>query len=73
MKCLFSLENIKDNDTMIFYTGFTDYETLLAFYEEVLEDDAMVMRQWSGQRSEPHYDDIKVGPSCKLPLLEQFF
>ena len=33
----------------------------------------MVMGQWSGQRSESHYDDIKVGPSCKLPLLEWFY
>ena len=73
-RCLFRLENIRDNDTMIkFYTGFCDYETLLAFYEEVLEADAMVMRQWCGRRSESDYDDIKVGPSCKLPLLEQFF
>lgn len=73
-RCLFRLENIKDNDTMIkFYTGFSDYETLLAFYQEVLEADALVMRQWSGRRSESHYDDLKVGPSCKLPLLEQFF
>ena len=73
-RCLFRLENIKDNDTMIkFYTGFSDYETLMAFYQEVLEADAMVMRQWSGRRSESHYDDVKVGPSYKLPLQEQFF
>ena len=61
-------------DTMIkFYTCFSDYGTLLAFYQEVLEADAMVMQQWSGQKSESHYDNIKFGPSCKLPLQEQFF
>ena len=45
----------------------------MAFYQEVLEADAMVMRQWSGRRSESHYDDVTVGPSYKLPLQEQFF
>ena len=31
------------------------------------------MRQWSGRRSACNYDDIKVGPTFKLPLEEQFF
>ena len=46
---------------------------LIAFYEEILEPDASVMRQWSGKRSEFDYDEAKVGPSYKLPLIEQFF
>lgn len=31
------------------------------------------MRQWSGRRSECDYDEAKVGPACKLSLIEQFF
>ena len=62
------------NDSLVkFYTGFADYETLIAFYEEILESDASVMRQWSGRRSECDYDEKKVGPACKLSLIEQFF
>lgn len=73
-RALFRLENIKDdNNLMKFYTGFTDYTMLMAFYNEVLESDAMFMRQWSGRRSKSEYDDVKVGKSCKLPLKEQFF
>jgi len=55
------------------YTGFTDYETLMAFYEEILESDASVMRQWRGQKSECNYSETKVGSTCKLPLIEQLF
>lgn len=73
-KLLFRLENIKhDNGLVKFYTGFTDYETLIAFYEEILEPDASVMRQWRGQKSERDYSETKVGSTCKLPLIEQFF
>ena len=73
-KSLFRMENIKGNDTLVkFYTGFNDYETLVAFYEEILESDAKVMRQWSGHRSECDYSDVKVGRTFKLPLQEQFF
>lgn len=71
---LLNLENIRhDKHLMKFYTGFSDYEVLMAFYEEILESDALVMRQWSGQRSECDYGDVKAGPPCKLPLKEQFF
>ena len=43
-KCSFRLENIcYDNDYIKFYTGFSDYDTLIAFYEEILESDAKVM------------------------------
>ena len=73
-KSFFRLDNIKEDDSLIrLYTGFLDYETLIAFYEEILEPDASVMRQWSGKRSEFDYDEAKVGPSYKLPLIEQFF
>ena len=46
---------------------------LLPFYEEVLESDAQVMRQWEGKNSKDTYDDVKTGRACKLPLVEQFF
>lgn len=73
-RSLFRLENIKNDDSLVkFYTGFADYEILMAFYEEILESDASVMRQWSGRRSECDYDEAKVGPACKLSLIEQFF
>lgn len=73
-KSLFRLENIKTDDSLVkFYTGFSDYGTLMAFYEEILEADASVMRQWRGQRSECDYDETKVGSASKLSLIEQFF
>ena len=73
-KSIFRLDSIKDDDSLVrYYTGFVDYETLIAFYEEILEPDASVMRQWSGKRSELDYDETEVGPSYKLPLIEQFF
>ena len=72
---VFCLENIKDKDELVrFYTGFPDYVTLLVFYEQILESDAKVMKQWDSRRyedSETH--DVKYGPACKLPLLEQLF
>lgn len=41
-----SLLRYKDRDDLVkFYTGFPDHLTLLAFYEEILESDAKVMRQ----------------------------
>jgi len=73
-KLPFWYENIKDRDYLVkFYTTFPDHLTLLAFYEEILESDAKVMRQWDGKRSKGDYDDIKTGRICKLPLMEQFF
>ena len=44
----------------------------MAFFE-ILEPDALVMRQWSGGCSGSTYDDSKTGPKYKLPLLEQFY
>jgi len=44
-----------------FYTGFPDYATLLIFYEEILESDAKVMRQWDGKRYSDNYDEVKYG------------
>lgn len=42
-KALFWLENIKGDDNLVkFYTGFPDYEIMMAFYEEILESDASV-------------------------------
>ena len=67
----FRYENIKRRDDLVkFYTGFPDHITLLAFYEEILESDAKVMRQWEGNRCKDSYDDVKIGRACKLPLLE---
>ena len=71
---LLRLENIRhEKHLMKFYTGFSDYKVLMAFYEEILESDALVMRQWSGRRSECDYGDVKTGPPCKLSLKEQLF
>lgn len=42
---LFRLENIKEKGDLVkFYTGFSDYVTLVTFYEQVLESDAEIMR-----------------------------
>ena len=62
---LFRLKNIK-HDEVIFHTGFPD------FFKNILDSDAMVMKQWSGCQSKESYTEIKSGRSCKLPLLEQF-
>lgn len=73
-RSLLRLENIRHSDDLVkFYTSFPDYKTLIAFYEEVLESDAQVMRQWEGKNSKDTYDDVKTGRACKLPLVEQFF
>ena len=75
-RSLFRLENIKDKNELVrFYTGFPDYGTLLAFYEQILESDAKVMKLWDSRRCEDPGEatDVKYGPSCKLPLLEQLF
>lgn len=73
-KSLFRLENIRhDNELIKFYTGFCDYDTLIAFYEEILESDAKVMRQWQGKNSKDDYDEIKHGRLCKLSFIDQFF
>ena len=58
---------------MRFYTGIPDQATFMAFYEEILEDDAKVMRQWESKKSKACYTDNKLGRHHKLPLLEQFF
>jgi len=69
-RSLFRLENIKYDDNLIkLYAGFNDHDILVAF----LQSDAKVMRQWSGRRSGCNYDDVKVGPTFKLPLEEQLF
>ena len=73
-KLLFRLENIKEKDNLVkFCTGFPDYTTLVIFYEEILESDAKVMRQWDGKRYSENYDEVKYGRHSKLPLLEQLF
>ena len=70
---LFCLENIKDSDELVkYYTGFPDYITLTAFYEQVLESDAKVIKLWD-RRCSGAVHDVKHGPLCKLPLLEQLF
>ena len=71
---LFRLEKIKQTDNLIkFYTGFTDFATLMIFYEEVLKDDAEETRMWKGKDSKDIFDEFKCGRPYKLPLLEQFF
>ena len=72
-RSVFCFENIKDDELIKFYTGFPDKGTLMAFYEEILEDNAKVMRQWEGKRSKDHYDDTKTGWPHKLPLMEELF
>ena len=73
-KSLFRLANIKEDDDLVsFYTGFPDYNTLLTFYNIILESDAKVMRQWRGGDSKETYTDIKTGRDYKLPLFEQLF
>ena len=73
-KLLFRLENIKEKDNLVkFYTGFPDYTKLVIFYEEILESDAKVMRQWDSKRYSENYDEVKYGRNSKLPLLEQLF
>ena len=73
-KSLFRLANIKEDDDLVsFYTGFPDYNTLLTFYNIILESDAKVMRQWRGGDSKETYNDIKTGRDYKLPLFEQLF
>ena len=74
LRNLFRLDNIKEKGDLIkFYTGFSDYVTLVTFYEQVLESDAKIMRQWDSRRSKEACGDVKHGPCCKLPLLEQLF
>ena len=73
-KSLFRLENIKEDDESVhFHTGFPNYDTLLAFYKHVLEEDAKVMRQWRSGESKESYSEMKSGRNSKLSLLEQFF
>ena len=71
LKLLFCLENIKEKDNLVkFYTGFPDY---VIFYEEILEADAKVMRQWDGKTYSESYSEVKCGRHSKLLLLEQLF
>ena len=58
-KSLLHLENIRyDND---FLSSSKQDFLMIAFYEEILEKDAKVMRQWQGKNSKNHYDKIKSG------------
>ena len=71
---LFRLENVKQKPGLVkFYTGFPDFDTLMIFYEEVLKDDAEVMRLWKGKDCKDDFDGAKCGRPSKLSLLEQFF
>lgn len=74
VKSLFCLDNIKENDDLVkFYTGFSDCVTLVTFCEQILKSNAKVMRQSDSRRCKEAGGDIKHGPCCKLPLLEQLF
>ena len=46
-KSPFHLQNIKDNDKDVKY--YTDYATLLTFFEVLLGSDVTVMHQWDGK------------------------
>ena len=71
---LFQLKNICHNDDEVgFYTGFPDYDSLMAFFQELFQCDTEVMQQWREANSKPEYEEPKCGRKCKLPLLEQFF
>ena len=58
---------------MRFYAGFSCHDTLMVLYKEILEADALLMRQWRGKQSEHNFSEVKSGPPCKLPLTEQLF
>jgi len=52
----------KQDDSLVkFYTGFPCYSTLLAYFEEILKHDTLLMRQWCGRRKASDYGDIKSG------------
>ena len=71
---LFRLENVKQKAGLVkLYTGFPDFDTLMIFYEEVLKDNAEVMRLWKGKDCKDDFDCVKCGWPSKLSLLEQFF
>lgn len=71
---LLSQENLQHNDQdVVFYAVFPDYETLIAFFEELLDCDAEVVQQWRGADSKDNYEEVKCGQKCKLPFLEHFF
>ena len=68
---LFRLANIKHDDEEVkFYTGFSNYDTLFYFFKNILESDAMVMRQWSGRQSKESY---KVVEAANFLCLSSFF
>ena len=69
----FRFENIKYDDEMVrFYTGIPDQATLMVFCEEILEDDAKVMRQWEGKKSKDGSADNKTGHHHKQGRLLRF-
>ena len=71
-KLLFCYENIKNKDHLVkFYTGFPDHPTLLAFYEEILEQ-CQGYEVVGRKKCKDDYDEVKCDHTSKLPLLEHF-
>lgn len=74
----FSLDKIKDDDSAIlFYTGFPNYTSLIAFYN-FLEPKLQKMQYWKGEKlmkeSQPYQtkdNRKKPGPSRKLTYLDE--
>ena len=78
LQCQFSLDKIKDdNAAILFYTGFSNYETLMSFYHYV-EPKLQKMQYWKGEKhlkaNQPYQekDKNKSGPSRKLSHLDEF-
>ena len=74
-QCLFRLANIKYDDSAVeFCAGFHSYELLIALCEEILEEDAISLRQWMVQsRRLTFMLKDNVGANINFPCLSSFF
>jgi len=76
----FTLDKIKDDeDAVIFYTGFPNYNSLISFYL-YLEPKLNKLQYWKGEKSmvanaqyHSNFDKKKPGPPRKLNHLEELF
>ena len=53
-------------------TGFPEYDTLFYFYTQILESDAIVMRQWSGRYSKENIQKQRVAEPASFLCLRKF-
>lgn len=74
----FSIDKIKDDNAVLFYTGFPSYKALISFYK-YSELKLTKMQYWKGENlvkeSQPYQLDdnkCKPGPSRKLTFLDEF-